>query len=181
MQANGHAAAVEMAKGALAGAVGVLALDGVAELLWRRENPRTRARERAGRPEGIDPAHLAARRVARLIGRRGAVRRPGPGGTAVHWGLGVVPGAAYALLRHRARPLAAGRGTLFGLGLFLLQDELFNRLLRLAGPLRAYPWQAHVRGLVAHTVFGAATDLALRAMDRAAAARAPALPANFAG
>ena len=59
-----------------------------------------------------------------------------------------------------------GGGSLYGRGLFLVNDELLAPALGLAaGPLQ-YPWQAHARGLVSHLVLGAATDAALEVLDR---------------
>lgn len=74
----------------------------------------------------------------------------------------------YGALRDRAGWLGAGRGLLYGLGLFLVNDELLAPALGLASGPAQYPWQAHARGLVAHLVLGAATDAVLDVADRAA-------------
>lgn len=62
--------------------------------------------------------------------------------------LGVAPCAVYARQRHQRTWLRAGRGTLYGVGLFGVNDEIASRLLGVARPQRNYPWQAHLRGLV---------------------------------
>ena len=79
----------------------------------------------------------------------------------VHYGLGVGPAVLYALLRRRVPLLGAGRGVVYGLLLFGINDELLNTALGFAGPPDAYPASAHVRGLVGHVTLGVATDLAL--------------------
>lgn len=78
----------------------------------------------------------------------------------------MLPGALYGALRHRVKGLSGGQGFLYGLGLFLVEDETAGPLLGLAsGPL-TYPWQAHARGLVSHLVLGMVMDAVLRVMDR---------------
>jgi hypothetical protein len=46
----------------------------------------------------------------------------------------------------------------------VLNDEIASRLLRVAGPQRDYPWQAHLRGLVGHVVLGMVTEATLNAI-----------------
>ncbi len=167
---NRNRAAGDLAMGAIAGAVGALVLQRVSGVVWKRERRRVRAREQRARPLGLDPAHLIAYRAARLAGRRVRPRQPTRAGTAIHYGLGLIPGAIYAaVLRKRWPAVGKAGGLLFGTAVFLLHDELTNWLLRLSGPPRAYPWQAHARGLAAHAAFGATTEFALRVMERARA------------
>lgn len=73
----------------------------------------------------------------------------------------MLPGALYGVLRHWVRGLSGGQGVLYGLGLFLVEDETAGPLLPLA-----YPWQAHAWGLVSHIILGMVTDGVLRVMDR---------------
>jgi hypothetical protein len=158
---------LDLLKGAAAGAVAVWAMDRVGWLLWDREDPAALARERAARVEGMDPAHVAANRVADAVGRPLHPRQPHPAGVAVHYAIGMGPAMAYAALRRRWPALRAGRGLAYGLGLFLAVDEGVVPALGLASGPAAYPWQAHARGLVTHLVLGVATDAALDAFDRA--------------
>ena len=58
-----------------------------------------------------------------------------------------------------------GKGLLYGLALFLVDDELLNALLGLSAGPTEYPWQAHARGLVSHLVVGVCTDVAMDALD----------------
>ncbi len=156
----------DVVKGMVVGAAGVWLADRVGWVLYRREDPRALRRERAARPGGKDPAHVAAGKLARALGIRLSPPQPHPAGIAVHYALGVVPGALYAPFRRRVTGLGAGRGLLYGLSLFLVNDELLNPILGLASGPAAYPWQAHARGLAAHLVLGAATDAVLGAADR---------------
>lgn len=158
----------DLIKGALAGAVGVWALDRVTWAMWDREDPRDLARERAARADGLDPAHVIANRAAEAMGTELTPKQPHPAGVAVHYGLGVGPAAAYAVLRKRVPAVGAAGGLLYGLGLFLMQDEGLNPLMGTSGKPWEYPWQAHARGLVGHLVLGAATHATLEVLDRVA-------------
>lgn len=158
--------AMDMVKGAIAGAVGVWALDKVTWWLWDRENPAVLQQEREARPGGLDPAHVMANRAAEVMGTELTPRQPHPAGIAVHYGLGIMPGAAYGALRKRVGGVGAAGGLLYGLGLFLVQDEGLNPILGTSGGPTEYPWQAHARGLVGHLVLGAATHATLDLLDR---------------
>ena len=151
----------DLVRGAVAGAVATWLMDRVGWALWNREDPRALAREEAARPEGMDPAHVAANRVADAIGRPLHPRQPHPAGIAVHYAIGMVPAMAYAALRRRVPALRTARGAAYGFGLFAAVDEGLVPALGLASGPRAYPWQAHARGLVSHLVLGVATDVTL--------------------
>jgi hypothetical protein len=153
-------------KGAIAGAIGVWALDQVTWAMWDRTDPAKLRREEEARPRGMDPAHVMANEVAEAMGTELTPKQPHPAGIAVHYGLGIGPGAAYGALRHKLPALTAGAGTLFGLGLFLMQDEGLNPILGTSGGPTEYPAEAHVRGLVGHLVLGATMHASLKLMDQ---------------
>jgi len=162
---NGNIAA-DMVKGAVAGAVGVWMMDLVTWGMYLREDPQARQQEQAARVEGKDVAHVAAGKLARLTGTTISPEQPHPVGLIIHYALGVMPGALYGAFRSRVDRLGAGRGLVYGLGLFLVNDELLGPLLGLASGPMAYPWQAHVRGLVGHVVLGGVTDTVLDVLDQ---------------
>ena len=166
MQATG-ALAADLMKGAAAGAAGVWLMDRFDWLMVEHGDREAWRRTQAVRPHGRDPAHNMAGSLSEAMGG-GPLGQPHPAGIAVHYALGVVPGMLYAPLRHRLRVPGVGRGLLYGLALFLVNDELLNPVLGLAAGPTAYPWQAHARGLVAHLVLGVATEAALDAPDRVA-------------
>lgn len=152
-------------KGAIAGAIGVWAMDKVGWAMWNRTDPANLMREELARPRGLDPAHVVANRAAEALGTELTPRQPHPAGVAVHYGIGVFPAAAYGALRYRFPALTAGAGLLFGLGLFLLHDEGLNPLLGTSGGPTEYPAEAHLRGLVGHLVFGATMHASLKVLD----------------
>ena len=175
---NGTGIVADMLKGAVAGAAAVWLFDRLDWFMWNHEASEARRRTVAVRPGGEDPAHVIATGLERAAGAELTPSQHWFMGQAVHYAIGMGPAAAYAVVRRRLPQVAAGRGTLFGLSVFLTQDEALNSLTGLAEKPNDYPWQAHARGLVSHLVYGFVTDLVLRTLDgadpsRGAAAAAP--------
>lgn len=152
-------------RGAVAGTVGVWAMDVVTWMMYRRESTATIAREKKARKFGKDPAHAAAHHVATLVGSDAAKAEPNAAGIFIHYLLGIGPGMLYAKLRRSAPAVTCGKGGIWGAGLYVANDLLAGRLLRLMGPQREYPWQAHIRGLVGHVVLGVTTHAVLEALE----------------
>ena len=152
-------------KGAVAGAVGVWALDRVDWFNWNHEHPRLRARTRRVRPGGEPPAAVAASKLEDAADVELSDSQHRAAGMAIHYSLGIGLGALYGALRRRAPAIGAARGTLFGAALFVVEDELFGTVTGLAAMPGDYPWQDHARGLVAHLVYGIVTDTVLRLLD----------------
>jgi len=143
-------------------------MDIVTWWMYGAEKPTALQREKRARAKGMDPAHAAARYLAEMIGSDAAEEEPNAAGIAIHYLLGMGPGAAYARLRRRATWVRAGRGAMYGGALFVMNDEIANRVLRLSGPQRDYPWQAHLRGLVGHVVLGVVTEVTLNLLEEQA-------------
>lgn len=155
---------VDAAVGAVAGALGVWAMDRLDWFMFEHEHAQARQQTQQARPGGMDPAHVAANKIADGVGLTLMPRHPHPAGVAVHYSLGVGPGAIYSVLQDRVPYIDAARGALWGVTLFVAQDEVLNAATGLSGKPQNYPWQAHGRGLVAHLVYGVVTDTAIRAM-----------------
>lgn len=152
-------------KGAIAGAVGVWVMDRLDWFMFERVDARARQRTEEVRPGGLDPTHVAVNRAAHAAGTTLSQPQPHPAGIALHYALGIGPAAIYAAMRERFPVRRAGQDHLyglgFGLGLFLVQDETLGTLTGLSADPRAYPRQAHARGLAAHLAFGLATNMTL--------------------
>lgn len=186
---NPGRAATDAVLGAAAGAVGVWSMDQVGWLMLRTENARTLARDLQARPDGDaagtaragvtaqiravqrspmfgkDTAAGTLMKAAQVSGVSDPDQQPGPAAAAFHFALGMLPGALYGVAR-RVRPsLSTGHGTLYGLGLFVVMDEIAAPLTSIASGPKWYPWQAHARGLVAHLVLGVTTEALLHAAD----------------
>ena len=162
---DGRNPALTAAMGMVAGAIGVWALDRADYFMWNREDPETRSKTRSVRPHGEPPAGVVVTELEEASGRSLDETQHDVAQTAVHYAIGIGPAAGYALVRDEL-PGGAARGLLYGLGVFLLQDEGINAVTRLGANPRDYPWQDHARGLVSHLVYGLTTELALNAMER---------------
>lgn len=154
---QGESVAGDILVGAFAGVIGVWAMDQVDWYIYDREDPQARERTQSIRPHGMDPAHNIVGAFAEMVGMD-RPEQPNPAGVAVHYALGIGPGALYGAYRDRVPGLGAGRGLLYGFGLFVAQDEIINAATGFSADLRKYPWQAHARGLIAHLVLGVVTD-----------------------
>jgi len=83
----------------------------------------------------------------------------------LHWIYGMAWGVLYALLRRRAPLLRKALGLPFA----LVGDEIMNQVMGLTAPPKAWPIDAHFRGLVGHVAYAAAAEGTLRALDAAEA------------
>jgi hypothetical protein len=148
-------------RGAIAGAVATWVMDLVTTALLDGQAEEVTAREEAGRANGKSSIANMVDRFEREMGveipddRRAMVEQ------LVHYGLGIGPGALYGVLRDRVPLVGAGRGVLFGLLLWSVNDEYLNTALGFAGPFEAYPPETHWRGFVGHLVLGATMDTCL--------------------
>ncbi len=158
---------VDLVTGALAGAVATWVMERVTTYLYEHEDPVARQREDEAR-HGKHAFAVAAEKTAGLAGVCLSKTQQQKLGMAFHWGLGLGAGALYGALRRRVGWLDWGQGAAFGFLFFLLIDEAMNAALGLTPPPRAFPWQAHARGLAGHLVYGVVADTALDAFDRAA-------------
>ncbi len=71
-------------------------------------------------------------------------------------------------MRKRWPAAALLKGLPFGAAFFVVVDEFVNVALGLTPGPRAFPWQAHARGLGGHLTFDATSELVLEGLDRVA-------------
>ena len=163
---TGGGLAGDMIKGAIAGAVGVWVMDRIGWAMYLHEDPEAFRQEKQAQVGGQYVAHVAAGRAAEFAGGRLSPQQQWRAGKSVHYAIGIMPGAAYGALRNHVEGLGAGRGLIYGLGLFLLMDEGVAPAMGWASGPTKYPWQAHARGLATHLALGAVTDAAFDVLDR---------------
>jgi len=107
----------------------------------------------------------AANAVARLVSGHDVGRKDRPAaGSAVHYLVGGLTGAAYGLVAERYRPATKGVGVLFGLASATLIDQLAVPLTGLARPPWQYTLRTHVYAYLSHMVFGMATEAVRRSL-----------------
>lgn len=158
-------ATLESVKGAAAGAAATWAMGRVTSFMWQHETPASRRKydEVTG---GEYVPDRAAKKTEAWLGLEPNERRERALAEWLHWGVGLGAGIGYALLRRAVPEAARGQGLLFGLVFWVLFDELATVASGLARPPRAYPWQAHARGLAGHLAFGLAADTTLDLLER---------------
>jgi hypothetical protein len=149
---------VDAARGAIAGAVATWLMDLVTTGLYDAQSDEVNQREQAAQPNGKGSVENLLDRIETETGFAVDAEQRPMVLQAMHYGLGIGPGAVYGILRNRLPLVGAARGLLFGLVLFALNDEYMNMKLGLAGPIEAYPVETHWRGLVGHITLGVATD-----------------------
>lgn len=165
--AKGKNIAVELIKGAIAGAVSVWAMDRVTWYMYRNEDRKAFMQEKKAQVHGKYVSQVSVDKVIDATGAELSDKQYQYAYKGVHYFLGIAPGMLYGVLRHKVKGLDAGRGALFGLGLFVVMDEIVAPLAGLASGPAAYPWQAHARGLAGHLTVGVVTDATLNLLDKA--------------
>ena len=149
-------------RGAIAGAAATWCMDLITTAMLHAQAPEVTEREEAARPNGKSSVANLVDRVEVETGvlvprsERPLVEN------AIHYALGIVPGAIYGVVR-RWVPLARlGRGLAYGLLLFAANDEYANTRLGLAAQPSAYPPETHIRGFAGHAVLGVATETGIQ-------------------
>jgi hypothetical protein len=149
-------------RGAVAGAAATWAMDQVTTLLYMTQAPEVTEQEAAARRNGKGSVTNFVDLVEARTGLRVPEQRRPMVEQLVHYGLGVLPGALYGMLRRIVPAARARAGVLYGLSLFAANDEYLNTRLGLAGPPGAYPPETHFRGFAGHAVLGAATETGIQ-------------------
>lgn len=156
-------------KGAIAGAIAVWVMDKLDSFIFEHEDKEARRRTESARPEGLDPAHVAASQAAEAMDTELHPKQPNMTGVAVHYALGVGPAAIYGVFREKLPVKKQGQdfwyGLGLGLGLFIAQDEGLNQTMGLSAKQKDYPWQAHARGFIAHLTLGLVTNTVLNLLQ----------------
>jgi hypothetical protein len=75
-------------------------------------------------------------------------------GTWLHFGFGTAWGPVYAALRSETTIPPLALGAALGSFVSLVFDEGLTPAAGLSPPNRAFPWQTHVRGYLAHLLYG---------------------------
>lgn len=150
-----------LVRGGIAGGLATVLMDWVTTGVQGGQSQEDADRETAARPNGKSTVDNLVDLVTRRLEVELNDDRRSMAAQIAHYGLGVLPGALYAVLRGRVPLLGAGRGLLFGTLLFLGLDEYAGSALGIAGPPGAYPTSTHVRGFIGHALLGVATDLGL--------------------
>ncbi|APR85127.1 Hypothetical protein A7982_10476 [Minicystis rosea] len=119
---------------------------------------------------------VARRTVECMMQRHLAPESREASGVVVHYAFGAALGAAYGLLRESAPVLRGPLGAAaYGLGAWVVGDDIVLPAFRLSAGPTAYPLKTHAYAIAAHLVFGAAVAAAYEAMRPRSLATAAAM------
>lgn len=152
----------------VAGVVATKATEGIQQALYRLTPENARKREEQVRPG--PPPRIAAQKTAAQVGVDLGGERLDKISMAVHYGLGLAWGPVYGFLRHFSGMQPLGAGVATGAMMSLIVDEALTPALGYSAPSRDYPTATHIRGLVAHLLFGLVVGLSAEALYRLAPA-----------
>lgn len=144
----------DLALAAVAGYVGTKAMEPVSMRLYEWESDAARAREDAARPGA--PYRIAAEKLSYLAGLDLGDTRLDQLALVFHYGLAFQWAPLYPLLRRRTQLTALPAGLLTGAAMSVVADELMTPAFGFSAPNLDYPLVTHVRGFLAHLVFGTA-------------------------
>jgi hypothetical protein len=145
-------------RGAVAGAAATWLMDLVTTGIQQGQSERVNKLENQAMPNGKGAVANLVDRVKEVVGMELDEEQQAGVEQLVHYALGAVPGALYAVVRSRLPFTSASLGLAYGIVLWAVNDEYLNTTLGFAGPFDAYPIETHWRGLVGHAVLGVATD-----------------------
>ena len=121
------------------------------------------ARDWQERSEHQNSNELAAQAIAGyLLGRRLTQEELRLAAPLVHYLFGAAVGAIYGAYAERRR--VEGSGAAFGTTVWLAADEIAMPLLGLSDSTARRPVEMHLQSLVAHLVYGTATELTRRSV-----------------
>jgi uncharacterized membrane protein YagU involved in acid resistance len=143
--------------GLLAGIGAGIAMNQVFKI-WRAFEKRMPPAE-AARGAGLGEEPATVKTAEGILGPLPAEEKP-IAGSLTHYAFSGLLGAIYGAASAVEPRIRAGHGLAYGAVVWLFADELALPLLRL-GSWRA-PLVTHVRGLVAHLVYGASVDAFMR-------------------
>jgi hypothetical protein len=170
-----------MLAGAIAGLAGTWAMS-EAQRLWTyvidgsapaSAGGRHDARDWQERSEHQNANELAAQALAiHFAGRRLTRHELQFAAPLVHYLFGTVVGALYGAYAERRRSHGSGAG--FGMTVWLAADEAAMPLLGLSDSTALRPLEMHLQSLMAHLVYGTATEMVRRTLQ-------PRVPGRSAG
>ena len=93
------------------------------------------------------------------FGRSLALSEKQHAGRALHYGFGLIAGAAYGMLSEYLPAISLGAGTAFGTVLFVTTDEAVLPMLKLASEPGNTPPGEHLLHWASHVVYGSTLEL----------------------
>lgn len=152
----------DLAIGAISGIIGGFALAGAAQTLYSLTNPKVIAQET--KIESKDPFIVLAEKLEKVSGKKMTERQKKIFEQCVAAAISATAGISYSLLESKWNLNWLLGGVAFGALFWAIEDEGISPLLGLVGNNKKYPVEAHIRGLVAHVIFGIVTAAFVKAV-----------------
>jgi hypothetical protein len=147
-------AMADLALATAASYVGTKAMEPVSMKLYEWESAADREREDAVRPG--PPYRIAAEKITRLLDLDLSDDQLDRLSLALHYGLAAQWAPLYPILRRTTGWSAPVAGLATGAAMSLVADELMTPAFGFSAPNLDYPLSTHLRGFLAHLVFGLA-------------------------
>lgn len=162
---NGRGLVKDLLYGAIGGIVGTLIMEQVTSFMYKFESDEKKKKEESLRTE--PPPQVMARRITEnVLHVKVSDETMSKLGNSVHWGYGMAWGALYGALRERVPTLSKAAGLPFGLGFWIVGDEVVTTAFKITPPAQAFPIDAHLRGLAGHLAFAASADGVYRVLRK---------------
>lgn len=148
-----------MIAGSLAGLAATHLMDGVGTILYTHwMDNQARDRERTIEPKF--PLTVLGERIASAFNAQPVEQNGEHIGSIMHWGIGLFCGALYGLLEPAFGEQQSPFGKPIATALAMLSvDEFGFSAAGLCPPPLAFPYQTHVRALIAHLIYGVSLTL----------------------
>jgi uncharacterized membrane protein YagU involved in acid resistance len=161
----GEVTAGSVAKGAIAGLAGGLAGSWVMtlfqDLLFSRADPRKEKQEVRSSQFPLQPdspTEIVADKLSQATRGEPLSDEYRPtAGQMVHIGYGVAMGGAYGVLTEFTPQVSRGLGVPWGVGVWLITNEIGLTVLKLSPPPHKHPLRVHLTALGLHVVYGLTT------------------------
>ena len=136
----------------LSGYVATKAMEKVSMKLYEMEPEEVRNKEDEVRPG--PPYKIAAKKTFSLLDIPLNKEQLKRAGMAFHYGLGLGWAPLYSVLKSSNNLSPIVNGAITGASLSLIVDEGMTPALGFSAPNKAYPLTTHLRGFMAHLVYG---------------------------
>lgn len=150
--------------GLAAGFVGTQVLDVLSSFFYQNLSAEDRMAEDRAR-SGHQAYEVMVMNAAKAAGLELTEEQIKYWGWRFHRGFGLSGGVQYIALREKFPAVGAGCGLLFGIGFWLVADELMIYLTKSTPGPQNFSWKAHARGFAAHVAYGVAMELTARTFD----------------
>ncbi|WP_300441717.1 DUF1440 domain-containing protein [Christiangramia sp.] len=138
----------------VSGYLATKAMEKVSMKLYKLESKKDQEKEEEVRPG--PPFQIAAKKTLKSLGFELNEDQEKKMGQVFHFGLGMGWAGLYPILKYTNSLSTTSNGLITGASLSLIVDEGITPVLGYSAPNKKYPTSTHIRGFLAHLVYGVA-------------------------